>query len=124
MHKITIAIIFQIAGDIQNEIQKKQQKMSDMDLNMQTFIIVVAPNATEVEKVYICFDDTTYEPESLLRALHGLFQIYLIYNIPYPVESENSCYIIQWSLLNIRTPTDVQIPAVYNHINRLRKVKV
>ena len=118
-----ICIIFQIPGDIENEVESKRQKMSDIGLNVQPYIIVITSTVTEVGKCYIRVDDITYESDSFLKALYGLFKIYLVYNIAYPVECENVCYFVQWCLLNIRTSTDVQIPFVYNFINRLKKSK-
>lgn len=83
-------------------------------------MIVVGPQLTTLEKVYVRVDSVQYELPSVIEALYFLFQLYIIFNISYPKESDNVCYAIQWAAMNIRMDSDVRIPFIYNTLNKLK----
>lgn len=90
----------------------KQNKMSEMNLTMQPFIIVVGPEITSIEKIYVRIDKTMYEMPSVLKAFDVLFKIFITFNACYPKECENFWYLIQWCVYEIYTASDEKIPFV------------
>ena len=92
-----------------------------MGLPVQPFIVAVGSSSRELEKYYICVDEVMNENSSFLSSLDALFKIYITLNAAYPKKSENFCYFIQWYLFKIETNVDVQIPCIYNIINRLKR---
>lgn len=111
----------QIPGDIEQVCTEKEIKMSRMNLTMQLFIIVVGPEITSIEKVYVRMDKTMYKVPSVLKALDTLFKIFMIFNACYPKESENFWYLVQWGIFEIHTVSDENIPFVRNALNKLQR---
>jgi len=77
--------------------------MLQMNLTMQPFIIVVGPEITSIENVYIRLDTTLYSMPTVLKALDVLFKIFVTFNACYPKECENIWYLIQWGIYEIHT---------------------
>lgn len=95
--------------------------MYGMNLKVQPFIIVVGPSSSNIEKVYIQVDEITFEIDSFLEAVYTLFQVYLVANLSYPLESVNLSYFIQWGVFNIRTDSDEQIPLIHSTLHKINK---
>ena len=97
--------------------------MSTLKRPIQPFIIAVGQDIANLNAFYIRIDSVTYQLPSLLKAFDVLFKIYIIYKICYPIESETFGYFIQWGIYNIHTKEDVQMPFIYNTLNKLRLQK-
>jgi len=100
---------------------EKQNKMSQMNLTMQPFIIVVGLEITSIDKIYVRLDKTMYEIPSVLKAVDVLFKIFITFNACYSKECENFWYLIQWSIYEIYTSSDQKIPFVCNILNKLKQ---
>ncbi|XP_036327788.1 uncharacterized protein LOC118740385 [Rhagoletis pomonella] len=116
-----IIVQAKIPGDIQRIVDFKRKRMLDMGLHLQPFIILIGKDFTNIQKAYVRIDSVSYELPSLLKALDLLFKIYLVFNLQYPLECENFCYLIQWGLYEIRTKSDEQIPFVFNTLNQMKR---
>lgn len=111
----------QISGDIEQMYINKQNKMSQMNLTMQPFVIIVGPEITLIEKVYLRIDKIMYEMPTVLKAIDVLFKIFITFNACYPKECENFCYLIQWNVYEIHTASDQKIPFVCNIQSKLKQ---
>ncbi|TGZ50746.1 Uncharacterized protein DBV15_12392 [Temnothorax longispinosus] len=116
-----ILVHCKIFGDIEQMCINKQNKMSQMNLTMQPFVIVVGPEVTSIEKVYLRIDKIMYEMPSVLKAIDVLFKIFITFNACYPKECENFWYLIQWDVYEIRTASDQKIPFVCNILHDLKQ---
>ncbi|XP_016837924.1 uncharacterized protein LOC103317241 isoform X2 [Nasonia vitripennis] len=116
-----IIIHVKIPGDIENEVNKKRNKMSNMKLSLQPFIILVGVNLKRIDQFFVRVDTVTYELPSLAKAIDILFKLYIFFNISYPVECENLFYFIQWAVYDIITESDVKIPSVCTLVHKVKK---
>lgn len=94
--------------------------MLKRNVALQPFIIVVGQDSLKLQSFYIRIDQVMYEVPSFIEALFYLFQIYVRFNVSYPVQSENVYYFIQWAILNIETSSDVKIPLVCGMIKQVK----
>lgn len=115
-----IMMVIKASGDIESIVLEKRQAMKKRKLNLQPFIIIIGDGILSVEKIYIRVDDVMYELDSLLNALYVLYQVYTLFNMAYPVESENLSYFIQWNVLNLKTDSDSQKASVFAFIKKLK----
>ena len=92
-----------------------------MGLSVQPFIVVVGPSVTQIQKTYVRIDTVMYELSSVAKALDILFKIFITFNTSYPLESENFCYFVQWSVYELYTESDTQIPFVHTLVNKVKK---
>lgn len=95
--------------------------MLQMNLTMQPFIIVVGPEITAIEKVYIRLDTILYSMPTVLKALDTLFKIFVTFNACYPKECENIWYLIQWGIYEIHTIWDENIPFLCSALNKINR---
>lgn len=51
-----------------------------MNLTMQPFLIIVGPEITTIENIYIRLDTTLYSMPTVLKALDVLFKIFVTFN--------------------------------------------
>ncbi|XP_044013870.1 uncharacterized protein LOC122856206 [Aphidius gifuensis] len=109
-----------LPGDIDHEINERQKKFQDMKLELQSFILVVGPDIETIDKVYVCFDSTKYEVPTVLKGIDILLKIFLIFNLQYPQECAHTWYLLQWGILNIRTPSDEKLPFVFTAMKKLK----
>ncbi|XP_071575054.1 uncharacterized protein [Temnothorax nylanderi] len=116
-----ILVHCKIFGDIEQMCINKQNKMSQINLTMQPFVIVVGPEVTTIEKVYLRIDKIMYEMPSVLKAIDVLFKIFITFNACYPKECENFWYLIQWDVYEIRTASDQKIPFVCSILHDLKQ---
>ncbi|XP_070527507.1 uncharacterized protein [Cardiocondyla obscurior] len=117
-----ILVHCKIPGDIEQMCSQKQTKMSEMNLTMQPFIIVVGPEITSIEKIYVRLDKTMYEMPSALKAVDVLFKIFLTFNACYPKECENFWYLIQWCVYEIHTDSDEKNSFICSIANSLKQI--
>ncbi|XP_034936373.1 uncharacterized protein [Chelonus insularis] len=110
----------QIPGDIETRIYSKQKALIQKGLHLQPLVIAIGEDLTNITKSYVRFESVTYELPSLLKAIDVLFKIYLVFNLAYPLECENFCYLIQWGVYQIKTKSDTKIPLVFNTLNKLK----
>lgn len=92
-----------------------------MNLTMQPFIIVVGPEITAIENVYIRLDTTLYSMPTVLKVLDVLFKIFATFNACYPKECENIWYLIQWGIYEIHTIWDENIPFLCSALNKIKR---
>lgn len=111
----------QLPGDIETTCKEKRKKMLQMNLKMQPFIIIVGPEITAIENVYIRLDNILYLMPSVLKALDVLFKMFLTFNACYPKECENFWYLIQWGIYDIHTSYDENIPFLCSALNKMKK---
>lgn len=112
----------QLPGDVQNAIEKKRDKMYELGLPVQPFIVLVGPDiSTSVEKIYVCIDGRLCESPSVLKALDIALKTFLAYHVRYPPESEHLWYLLQWGIYEIQTTSDEKIPSIFNIINKIKK---
>lgn len=116
-----MAILLQLPGDIEAACKEKETKMIQMNLRMQPFIIVVGPEISKIEQIFIRLDTSLYSMPSVLKALDLLFKMFLTFNACYPRECENLWYLIQWGIYNIHTTWDDNIPFLCSALNNMKK---
>ncbi|XP_029659978.1 uncharacterized protein LOC115233604 [Formica exsecta] len=116
-----ILVHCKVSGDIEKICQDKQNKMLQMNLTMQPFIIVVGPEITAIENVYIRLDKTLYSMPTVLKALDVLFKIFATFNACYPKECENIWYLIQWRIYEIHTIWDENISFLCSALNKIKR---
>lgn len=108
-----------VPGDVDTACEKKICQKAKTKSTIQPFLIVVGPNELDLQKVYVQVDNFRFETSTFIEGFDLLFKFYLMFKIAYPVESQNFWYFIQWGLYKIKTESDVQIPFVYNVLNKL-----
>lgn len=65
-------------------------------------------------------EDNLWHMDSPLRAFDLLFKLYMVFNLQYPIDSQQIWLVIQKALYNIDTKHDAPIPSVISLVNTLR----
>ncbi|XP_025261886.1 uncharacterized protein LOC109610488 [Camponotus floridanus] len=116
-----ILIHCKVPGDIEKICQDKQNKMRQMNLTMQPFVIIIGPEITAIDNVYIRLDTTLYSMPTVLKALDVFFKIFVTFNACYSKECENMWYLIQWGIYEIHTIWDENIPFLCTALNKIKR---
>ncbi|XP_073954135.1 uncharacterized protein [Choristoneura fumiferana] len=104
------------AGDIDNVIQKQNQKASSVNLTVQPYILVVG-KLHDFSAIYIVIDDVKYEFQSAAKAFDVLFKIYHVFHAKYPPASSHLYLIIQRKMYEITTRYDDIPPHIVGILN-------
>lgn len=91
-----------------------------MKLNVQPFILVVGPEINDLSQVYVCLDNARYEVQSVLKGIDILLEIFMIFNVQYPLECKHTYDLLRWGILKIDCPSDEQIPFILNAIYKVK----
>lgn len=103
------------AAEIEETITRRKVKLSNYDLTLQPFIIIVGPTIKEINARYIVVNTVRYEVTSIMNAVDACFKIIFILNAQYPAESTNVWQFIQIALFKKKTKYD----KIYTTVNTL-----
>lgn len=109
-----------ISRDIDKALEKKICNKAKAKCTIQPFLIVVGPNKLELNRVFVQVGSFRLGTSTFSEGLDLLFKLYLMFKLAYPAENRNIWYFIQWGIYEIKTESDVQIPLVYNILNKLK----
>ncbi|XP_063370220.1 uncharacterized protein LOC134658468 [Cydia amplana] len=99
-------------SDIQNCLATRRDIHLKKGLTCQPVVICIEPDVENITEFYVYFDDVTYQPESLLKAVDICFKTFHVFDIKYPRESIQPWMFIQWYFYEIHTPQDHTFPSV------------
>jgi hypothetical protein len=97
--------------------------MQKYGLPFQPFVILQGPTYTDIQKVFVSFEDVLYEPVTFLKALDICFQLTHVLNLNYPYESHHIWLFIQITMYNMKTAYD-NIPNIINIASKINIVKI
>ncbi|KAJ8703702.1 hypothetical protein PYW08_016967 [Mythimna loreyi] len=89
--------ITQVASpaEVAVEITRKRDKLMEMDLQMQPFVIaVVSPNKSITAR-YIVINNITYEMPTITKAVEACLKAIFVLNAEYPKESHHVWQFVQ-----------------------------
>lgn len=86
---------------------------------MLPFVIVEAPNYTEIKNIYVSFDTILYKVISVLKGIDVCFQLIHVLNLVYPFEAEHIWMFIQLAMYNLKTKFD-NIPNILDIVNKIK----
>ena len=109
-----------------SDIEARVNQYKKVKCRAYPCIAVVAPNnLTELENVYVAFENQLWSMSSTIDALEFLFHLYIVFNLPYPADYYHIWLFLQQLLFEIHLPKfDKKIPIITRTIadlNALRK---
>ncbi|KAJ8735850.1 hypothetical protein PYW07_007470 [Mythimna separata] len=113
--------ITQVASpaEVAVEITRKRDKLMEMDLQMQPFVIaVVSPNKSITAR-YIVINNITYEMPTITKAVEACLKAIFVLNAEYPKESRHVWQFVQTVLFELKTKYDKSFTAVNTLISDL-----
>lgn len=111
--------IFQSAEDISNIQEKRIDKMYQIGLNVQPYIIVVGPTLADISSFFVSIDKVLYNVTSVLKAIDTCFKIFHVFNVQYPAASDHIWILMQRKLYKFITKYDKTPPYILEIINVL-----
>ncbi|XP_045460500.1 uncharacterized protein LOC123670948 [Harmonia axyridis] len=112
-----VIVHIKIPAEIEDTINSKRKFLSKYNLPLLPFVIIQGPSISEIENVYVVYNDIIYRCDGVLKAIDICFQIIHIFNLRYPYESENIWMFIQIGMYNLNTPYD-KIPNILDLVNK------
>ncbi|KAJ8714633.1 hypothetical protein PYW07_002858 [Mythimna separata] len=97
--------ITQVASpaEVAVEITRKRDKLMELDLQMQPFVIaVVSPNKLITAR-YIVINNITYEMPTITKAVEACLKAIFVLNAEYPKESRHVWQFVQTVLFELKT---------------------
>lgn len=105
----------QTGADIEEVHRQKIDRLYEMGLTVQPYIIGVGNDLTDVRNFYIMVDKIRYRFDSPLKALDICFKIFMTWYVNYPVESQQVWLFIQYAIYQLKTDRDIIKP----HVNKI-----
>lgn len=94
------------AAEVEETIARREEKLRELDVTLQPFIIVVGPSLKAISARYIIVNNVRYEATSTINAVDACFKIIFVLNAQYPAESTNVWQFIQTALFDLKTKYD------------------
>ncbi|KAB0805418.1 hypothetical protein PPYR_02388 [Photinus pyralis] len=98
-------------GEIEECINNRIKKLSDLGVTDQPYLIAVGKGFSEITESYVIIDKHVYKSISVLHSLDFLFQSFHVLNARYPLESEHIWLLIERALYKIEH-SKIKSPAV------------
>lgn len=114
--------VFQISSDIEPMIQRKRDKMQELKLTVQPFVIVQGPSIEEIKAVYVSVDKLLFKVDNVLKGLDICFKSFHVLLAKYPLECEHLWLIVQHAVYQISTKWDNVIPRVTTILGSLKSI--
>ncbi|KYQ57408.1 hypothetical protein ALC60_03631 [Trachymyrmex zeteki] len=95
--------------------------MFEMNLTIQSYIIVVGPTLTKIS-FFISLDKTLYKVSSAFEAIDTCFKIFHVLNVAYPVASDHIWLLIQRELYHFTTKNDKNQSYILEIISALQNI--
>ncbi|XP_051168151.1 uncharacterized protein LOC127285960 isoform X2 [Leptopilina boulardi] len=108
--------------DIDEEIKKMREKLSNFNMSLQPLIIVVGENLSVVNRFYVNIDDTRYSFQSILQALDLCFKSFHVLHTEYPKPSEPVWLFLQKSIYSITTKWDKKFSCVASLLSAIENM--
>ncbi|XP_011689312.1 PREDICTED: uncharacterized protein LOC105450904 [Wasmannia auropunctata] len=89
-----------IAGDLDEALTKRKEKLHVYGLTLQPQIAIVG-QLTDIKAIYVVVNDIKYETTTLLSAIDFCFKTFYVLDAKYPVESAPIWYFLQQYIYNI-----------------------
>lgn len=93
--------------------------MYQLNLTVQTYIIVVGPTLAEISSFFVSVDKILYNVTSAFEAIDTCFKIFHVLNVEYPAASDHIWILIQRKLYTFTTKYDKN-PYILEIISALR----
>lgn len=77
------------AAEVEETITRRRDKLQELDLHLQPFIMVVGSSLKETSARYVVLNNMRYEVTSILDAVDACFKIIFVLNAQYPSESRH-----------------------------------
>ncbi|KYM97728.1 hypothetical protein ALC62_11588, partial [Cyphomyrmex costatus] len=110
-----------IAGDLQRELQTRQDKLANFHLTAQPLPIIVGSNIDTIESCYVSVNDILYKVDTPLRAVDLCFKIFHVMNASYPPEAETAWTFIEQLVYKFPKTKTSEVPTQLN-TNNLQEV--
>ncbi|CAH0550863.1 unnamed protein product [Brassicogethes aeneus] len=113
-----IVVQIKIPGDIENIIAEKRKKLEKYGLPLLPFIIIEGISYTNINNIYVSYNNILYHVVSVLKAVDVCFELIHTFNLKYPYECEHVWMFIQLGMYNIKTMYD-KIPNILDIVNKI-----
>lgn len=111
---------FQVADDLQRELQTRQDKLASFHLTAQPLPILVGSDIGTIESCYVSVNDILYKVDTPLRAVDLCFKIFHVMNASYPPEAETAWTFIEQVVYNFpKTKTYVFVTSLMSDVLKL-----
>lgn len=108
------------ANDISTKVQELRNKCFKSAETLQPNIIAVGVDIFQLTDFYVFFDNVLFKRSTYIGALSTCFQIFHVFNLKYPVASQNVWLFIQKYFYEINTKFDFSSPAVISLMHYLQ----
>ncbi|KAB7502265.1 hypothetical protein Anas_12542 [Armadillidium nasatum] len=105
-------ILVQNPEDVPVTISRKQEKLSQMSLSMQPFVILQGKDLLNIDHCYVVLNDILYGFDSPLKAIENCFKVFHVAHARYPFECESVWLFIQKYFFEIETEWDKTVSDV------------
>ncbi|KAB0804375.1 hypothetical protein PPYR_01345 [Photinus pyralis] len=105
-------------GSIEECIVKRRNKLSELNLTVQPYMIVVGASYSCITESYVIIDTNVYKTCSVLHAFDFLFKAFHSLNANYPKECEHIWLVVERILYNLESSA-IQSPAVLTLLKEL-----
>ncbi|XP_067637607.1 uncharacterized protein [Eurosta solidaginis] len=112
------------ASILEEEIICMRQRFEQQNVTLQPVIVVVGDSIVNLSDFYIYCDGFKFKLSSFVKCLDVCFQIFHVFNIPYPVYCKGVWNFIQHFFYNIYTSHDEKsskITGLISHLTALLK---
>lgn len=94
------------AAEIEETITRRKNKLHELGLTLQPFIIVVGPSLKQISARYIVLNNLRYEMTSIVKSVDACFKIIFVLNTEYSADCTQVWQFIQKALFNLNTKYD------------------
>lgn len=108
----SLFLLVHSAADIDDAKSKQTDAMFSHGQTIQSYVLLVGPNLTNVTSAYIVINNNTYKTVSVLDAIDFCFKAFHILDAKYPFASEHIWFLFQRNIYQIQTKYDNNIPFI------------
>jgi hypothetical protein len=109
-------------NNMEDTLKKRQSLRAKYGLSPQPIIVSLEENVWEAKSFIIKFDDIYYELASFLQAFDVLFKIFIVFDLQYPLESQNFYCFVQKYFYELSFKKDPKLARVSQVIAELNKM--
>lgn len=115
-----ISFFFQLPADLERTINERKQRMTKFNLPSLPFVIVEGPNYSNINKVYVSFQNCFYILPTVLKAIDVCFALFQVLILKYPVECEHIWLFLQRAVYGLESDYD-NIPNIIDLSNKVKR---
>lgn len=111
---------FQVIGDLEVQLDYRQEKLAQHGCGLQPLVAIVGPNLEEIHQRFVVLGiNKYYEVETTLKAVDICFKVFHALHILYPPECAQIWQFIQRAAYEM--PRNRQYDPYYNSVEVLLK---